>query len=536
MEKPLIKLPKKRKTAPETNRLHSIIENYSRKEKNEESESDSSELDSEGSGGGVIEKIEKVVEEVENKEENMKECEIEKDSSVFLKYYRRLGIVCGELPMYYHRNSREDLITLVVDSGFQTYKVEKLQLLYISTQISRKIGDIVVEGDYFFTAVRRDIVVWHRIHRVALMSGHSANITKLLICGESLILSVDKGGALFIWERESYTKLGVIQLPGYSRILMHPRTYLNKVLVGGKDWVELWNIRTYKKIYAFRKIIDNLRGDILCITESPCVDLVGIGTSEGDIRVVNIRKDSVILTFTTQTPVLSLAFSSSPLFSTSLLASALANGHILFWDLNSRTLFHTFTSPHRSHPSSSILFIPNSPIFISSSASDNSLKSWDLTHSPRPLLLVSREGADQGGVAKFYDPQGMHLITAGGTHGQGLIRDNSVRSEHISRTFTLKGNGNPVPIINLDFSYLRGADWDNIISCHDGLKLPLLWSYHRKTIGSTSLQQPVAAMADIITQVAATKCGNFAILGHTSGNIQKYSMQSGLYRGQFSNL
>jgi U3 small nucleolar RNA-associated protein 21 len=61
-----------------------------------------------------------------------------------------------------------------------------------------------------------------------------------------------------------------------------------------------------------------------------------------------------------------------------------------------------------------------------------------------------------------------------------------------------------------------------------------LWSYANHSISKVNVQ-PHEKLRNIkVTSVAVSQCGNFGVLGHQNGMIQKFNLQSGIDRGTFT--
>jgi len=61
----------------------------------------------------------------------------------------------------------------------------------------------------------------------------------------------------------------------------------------------------------------------------------------------------------------------------SLMATASADGgSIVLWDLNAKKIWAEMKEPHGGRAISSLQFVPNEPVLVSASESDNSLKMW----------------------------------------------------------------------------------------------------------------------------------------------------------------
>ncbi len=74
-----------------------------------------------------------------------------------------------------------------------------------------------------------------------------------------------------------------------------------------------------------------------------------------------------------------------------------------------------------------------------------------------------------------------------------------------------------------------------------GSHIAYTWSFENRSLGAHKLSPPFTSSnssmgsgpVDRATAVALSPCGNFGIVGHSSGKIYKYNMQSGLYNGSF---
>ena len=74
---------------------------------------------------------------------------------------------------------------------------------------------------------------------------------------------------------------------------------------------------------------------------------------------------------------------------------------------------------------------------------------------------------------------------------------------------------------------MKQKEWDNIITSHSGESTAKTWSFSKKKLGKHSLS---TKDGQTLKAVWLSSCGNFAFLGSQGGRIDKYNMQSGLYR------
>ena len=195
--------------------------------------------------------------------------------------------------------------------------------------------------------------------------------------------------------------------------VMHPATYINKVIIGFSDGhLELWNFKSKKLVYSYSSHLQTLSSVtdsapcITCLEQSPALDVVGIGFSSGHVALFNLKFDQVLFWFKQDCgAVTSLAFRTdlaSEKFP--FMVSSGITGRIHVWNLGTkrtgfdesstiveRKLEHIIEEAHRG-AIVKLHFLYGEPILVSSSA-DNSIKMW-IFDSPdgSARLLRSREG------------------------------------------------------------------------------------------------------------------------------------------------
>ncbi|KAI3945430.1 hypothetical protein MKW92_021987 [Papaver armeniacum] len=141
------------------------------------------------------------------------------------------------------------------------------------------------------------------VYHVATWSRHSEKVNYLLLFGDH-ILSVDIKGNLFMWAfkgiEDNLAPVGHILLDQKftPSCIMHPDTYLNKVIIGTQEGsLQLWNVSSKKKLYEFK----GWNSSICCCVSSPALDVVAVGCADGNVHVHNLKYDEELITFTHST-------------------------------------------------------------------------------------------------------------------------------------------------------------------------------------------------------------------------------------------
>ena len=266
--------------------------------------------------------------------------------------YRALGYYASAIPFSVVKSDEDILIASSVGQhAFYVYDSAHLNLAYMSKYIPEEITWIQTSSDgYVYTALQsRDgtntIVCWKKMHQVMQFEGHAHRILKFLVEGEFLF-SLAEQGEFLIFSRTKGKRMRTLNLGCDFDNFIHPTTYVNKLLLSGPvedseaSTLQLWNIMTEEKIFEFTDLTQDLP-TITCIEQSPVVDVVALGFQNGEILLVNILYNELILRFSQSQDggsIKTMSFSSDIAMGISLLASVTdsrAGGqNIVFWDLN----------------------------------------------------------------------------------------------------------------------------------------------------------------------------------------------------------
>ena len=198
-----------------------------------------------------------------------------------------------------------------------------------------------------FASYGNVIKAFKRGREVNTYLGHGGCVTNLIPFGEHLV-SIDDQNCLKIWQTKksgkmqqfisnlththaymhthtslslslslslSITHTHTVELYGEIHFdsesfqimsVVHPSTYLNKVLLGSRQGqLQLWNIRTSKLIYTFA----GWGSPVLCLSQSPAIDVVGMGLENGTVVIHNLKFDESLMKFHQEWgPVTALSF------------------------------------------------------------------------------------------------------------------------------------------------------------------------------------------------------------------------------------
>jgi U3 small nucleolar RNA-associated protein 21 len=502
--------------------------------------------------------------------------------------FRALGLVCDRgsgagggplVALALDSGGEEAFVVASVGRSLHVYSfTRKLRLLFVRPPGPRRVRALAVLRCGISTDARRgtvgglrtihaagdQLVVTERAEAAAAVpAGHRGAKVRALLAVGDVVLCLGADAALSVWDGSASPvrrldgaagvaagAMGTDFVP--SGALCHPATYVNKVVVGGDDGrLQLWNFRTGVRLHVFDRAAT---AAVSVIEQSPVVDIVAVGSEAGEVTLLNLRSDTVLMSFRIDgsgdessggvggaggaAAVTALAFRTD---GPPLLAVATAVGRVTLWDLERRRVAGVLKSAHRGAVTAA-MFLPKEPLLLTAGA-DNALRVW-IFDQPDPAegrLLRQRSGHMAPPVrVRFLND---HLLLSAGA--DRALRRTAVYSdalnvevsqghlESIARKTSVDPESLRLPdFVDFDCATLREYDWDNVVSCHVGQDGARTWSTHSLAIARGRLAPPPPPPPPAAVEcVCLSACGSFAFLGTAAGAVHKFNVQSGLLRG-----
>ncbi|XP_048582009.1 WD repeat-containing protein 36 [Nematostella vectensis] len=458
--------------------------------------------------------------------------------------FRALGYIANHVPLAVQSQGTENLVVTAVGSAFHVYNCAKLNLLFVGQLNDEEVSCLTTYKHFVITACGQEIKMWHRGKTVASFVGHDKDVHCLLTFGAHLI-SVDEGSSLKVWDiktTELYLEVGFDSKTFHITCLMHPSTYLNKILLCSKQGsMQIWNIKTNKMIYSF----EGWSCPITAVEQAPAIDVVAVGLQSGKIVIHNLKVDETVMTFQQDWgPVTAIAFRTD---GNPVMATASPSGNIALWDLEGRKLRSTLIDAHDGSVCG-LKFLPSQPL-LATNGPDNALKLWIFDQPDGSgRLLRSRSGHSAPPTKiRFYGHKGSDILSAGLDRTfRHISTANDARSCELSQGSLAKKAKNSgikveelklTPITDFAAETTRNSDWENIVTCHQGNKQARSWWFQKKALGKHTLETRGNKDGDntSITAVTISSCGNFAIIGDSKGHVDSFNIQSGNHRASYGN-
>lgn len=362
----------------------------------------------------------------------------------------------------------------------------------------------------------------------------------LLVFGSHIISASRSDHVIHVWNGYKSELFSTVELEEYLQVsaIMHPDTYLNKILVGTiQGELQLWNLKSNKRVHRF----EGWGSAVTCIAQSTVVDIVAIGLEDGRIIIHDLKVDKTLLEFSqAEGSVTTLSFRSDAGYSQ--LVSGSKAGTLAVWDLETRQLVSLIRHCHEG-PVTKAYFFPGEPLLLTS-GTDNALHIWIFDQTDGGArLLKSRSGHSQPPVKIRFCGTSSNILSGGQDHTFrffSTIRDQRTRElsqgNHQSQRNNKSYIGEPTakfsPMVDFAYNIAKQREWDNVLSCHRGSNVAITWNRQNFIVGKHRLQSHAPSQSNI-TSVAISACGNYGLLGAQSGHIDKYNIQSGIHRGAF---
>lgn len=304
---------------------------------------------------------------------------------------RALGYVSNHIPLVvrYIQRRKENLIVTCTGRSFHTYGCSHFTLLSVSGAHPEDISCLAADTFHIYTASGNKIYAWRRGNEVKhVYSGHEAQVHLLLPFGPHL-LSVDENSELKIWDIKTEE---IVAESNFSNkvfkitAMMHPNTYVNKILLGSEQGcMQLLNIKKMKIIYTFQ----GWDSPVVVIEQAPAIHIVAIGLENRTIYLHNLEVDETVFQVMQDWgSITSISFRSD---GDTIMAIGTSDGHIILYDLEKRTVDSQILNAHCKSVRG-MKYLNNEALLVSSSE-DNSLKLWvfDQADGAGRLLRI-REG------------------------------------------------------------------------------------------------------------------------------------------------
>uniref|UniRef100_A0A8D0HH66 WD repeat domain 36 n=1 Tax=Sphenodon punctatus TaxID=8508 RepID=A0A8D0HH66_SPHPU len=471
--------------------------------------------------------------------------------SALFSGFRALGLYSNHLPhvLRFHRRHRAFYLATAAGRSFHTYNVKKLGIVAVSNALLQDITCLAADRMLVFASYGNLLHAFARNKEVVhVYKGHKAEIHLLQPFGDHVI-SVDVDNVLIIWDvqsEEEYLQLTFDKTVFIVSAITHPSTYLNKILLGSEQGsLQLWNVKSNKLLYTF----PGWGAGVTTLQQAPAVDVVAIGLVTGHIIMHNIKYDEMLMKFQQDWgPITAISFRTD---GHPVMAAGSPLGHVGLWDLEKKKLISQMRNVH-STAVAGVSFVHGEPLLITNGA-DNAIRVWifdgpggagrllryRMGHSAPPTKIRHHGQNGEQILSAGQDRTLQSFSTVHESFNKSLGRGSINKKKSKKQGLQYDTRALP-PITTFASEIARQSDWDGIIACHQGCIICTTWNYQKTSMGVHKLQPKTFSKNKLLdvyaTAVDITTCGNFAVIGLSTGHVDVYNMQSGIHRGHYGKV
>lgn len=464
--------------------------------------------------------------------------------------FRVLGNVSNQIPFAVGTLGQTFYIVTSVGRSFQIYDANTLHLLFVSqNQMPCEITSLSAHFHHVYVSYGNKVGIFKRGRledEVSFQLEENDCIKGVSVFGDYLVAySSDsvfvcrKGGNRFA--TQLHTEFRTSNLDGGIVSIVHPPTFLNKVVVASTTNLKVYNVRTGKHLYTSEDFAQTITALECC----PVLDFVAMGFADGTFSLYNIRKGRVVRSVSTgiKSPVTSISFRTdgSPHAVTSH-----KSGDLFFYDLDRKARIHTLSGAHKEMYGgvSRAHFLNNQAVIVTSGA-DNQLKEYvfdpslseGIVSPPRHLRSRGGHSAPPSSVS-FADSHFMLSASKDRSFWSFSLRKDAQSQEMSQRPQkSVKKTAGPTlrekfsEMLCMAHSNARAGEWENVLSAHQDEQFARTWNTHIKRVGRWQLATIDQGMAK---SVAISHCGNFGLVGSSLGGIGVYNLQSGTLKRKYT--
>lgn len=405
-----------------------------------------------------------------------------------------VGVIVDETPLAVGRVGVEYYAAASVGRGFLVYRADMLSPFVYSPALPDAIHQMAIYQEKTIVMYRRklELEIYVRGRLVAEVPG-LLHQPLCLILQESTLVAFDVSGRYLIYDLELMEQLKPPKSLPLERptdvcnLVMHPDTYINKVLVVTSSGnIELHNIDKNKRVAVLRRGPDEIslaQGEpIVNIVNSPEIDVVAV-IQPSRVSLVHLKKQRVL--FALPCDLTGDTFTCAMFSSVhSILFMGTEQGRIQAFDLDTRRMACELKA--HSARVTSLFWLPD--IYILSSSADNTIRILGYDSSLTVIQQIKHRTGHRGGVslAKFYRESSTSIVHAAETCPflltAGLdktLRYIQIYQRNNSELFSSHDKQYTSEIIDFDACEIRDEHWANVVTAHRGEDFCHLWAFYR---------------------------------------------------------
>lgn len=233
--------------------------------------------------------------------------QVESVQKPLLDPYRTMGIfVSGPVTL---SKSSPPVLTAPTGTSFRVYS-DTLAMKVVSPPLGSKVAFTRSYNEFTYVRVEDHLLKMKYHHVVRKWAIPGTGKDSCFLCFDKLVVLAESSMLTLIDEETGLisTQTMAFKIKG----MVHPVTYVNKLLLHSDKQVTLVNAIAGKVLYQFNRLsqlVQEADCSIVRLEAAPLVDIAAVALSNGTIAFLNLRKDEVVFTVRQKLAATSLGFS-----------------------------------------------------------------------------------------------------------------------------------------------------------------------------------------------------------------------------------
>ena len=221
--------------------------------------------------------------------------------------YKSIGVYCDESDFGIYQAGPKHFVACSTHKSFKVYTLPDLRVNLQGPTFRHKIRAIRGQNENLFVAEGQQIHKMQYYHTLfSIETKHK--VRQLLVVGGCLV-ALEEASTIQVFNHNDGEVLAEIECGAAPTGIIHPPTYLNKIVAWGPDFMEIWNISSRKRIYSFENTLRDLQATISQVECSPVLNVLAVALSDGRIVFLDIKADQILFQFKMKSRVVAMSFS-----------------------------------------------------------------------------------------------------------------------------------------------------------------------------------------------------------------------------------
>lgn len=475
--------------------------------------------------------------------------------------YKSIGMIFDGQAAQKYKIADKWYLATTTDTSYKIYSLPSMRVKFLSPSFEKPITGLSVNNEDVLFSIDNKLTKMHFSH-IKNEIAFDCDISTFFVFDRIVFVCL-KNKTVKVLITADFSELTYFYTDFVVEKIIHPVTYINKLILCSRKHMVLMNVNTNDKLYDYKE--DNVIGGLLlddelvAIENSPAVDVIGLGFKSGRIIGLHLKTCEIYFEFSQQSPVNSLAFTFNDK-NEAFLITGENTGCVNVWNLNKGVL-QTKLGNQFSHEIDYVDTVQyeDQEVLLVGSGKQNVIKmfKYDKEEANRYTMLRKREGAEF--PIKSIKTYKECYIAALTENPKGELFKYTVTNDSATAKLSKKFNNKKQNIQTeisrktddiLDFviseNNTKVDDNNNLMTLHKNSTFPLFWDFENLTIRNVFLELYSSYRADTdkkyakitekfrsCTAVDISNCGNYSFIGYDDNYIVKLSTKSGAFNTYF---